>query len=741
LHCYRFLSIWRLLLGCCLAVGAAAQSITPDALQQHYSAAQTFQIAGDMERAEREYHDVVALALQRMGSLLEAEKNDAEAVRVLEQAVKAQPAYAGVRIDLAAIYYRIGELQKARAELAQVLKQDAKDAQALTLLGNVEFTQGNFREAAEHLKAALAVQPEFETAYTLGMAYLRLQKVAETRVLFDELQNSMGSTPQLHVVFGRAYRATGYLNEAISEFKKAIELNPRYSRAHYYLGYTYLLQGGRERFPLARPLFEQELEVNPHDYFSVFYLGVIDLSNGDFPSAEKYLKSAARLQPDSPDPLRYLGETYFKSGRIPKAIPVLRKCIELTKDPSRNDYQVSRAHNMLGQALMKTGKTAEAEAELKQSEELHAQAFQDEQAKKNAADQGQHSVLPEIESGETRAADSRSPLDPGARREIEKLRAALVEILGQSYHNLGVIQARREEFAAAAEYFRDAAQWKPDMQGLDRNWGLACFRARQYQEAVVLLERQLGRDPNDAKVRVAAGTSYFMMDNYPKAAELFRPALAEPPDDPGVLYAMGASLAHTGDAASAQRIFLRMIEKNPNSAEIHLALGQAYADQDQYKSAVTEFTRALELDPKVQGAHFGWGLVLLHGGNFEGAAKQFAEELASHPNDVVSKYHLAYSYLMQQQSEPGVALLNEVIQEKPDYAVAYYELGKALLERGDVKPAIERLETAARLDPEGEYSYYQLSIAYRREGRTEEADRAFRDYQKYKQKRQGLPRP
>src|SRR6202035_4994678 len=56
---------------------AAAQEAT-DPLNQHYSAAQTFQLGGDLDRAEAEYHQVLALALHRMGTLVDAEKNDSE---------------------------------------------------------------------------------------------------------------------------------------------------------------------------------------------------------------------------------------------------------------------------------------------------------------------------------------------------------------------------------------------------------------------------------------------------------------------------------------------------------------------------------------------------------------------------------------------------------------------------------------------------------------------------------------
>jgi tetratricopeptide (TPR) repeat protein len=726
-----------------IPIGSSAQQ-TPDPLDQHYSAAQTFQLAGDLDHAETEYHQVLALALRHLGNLLATEKNASEdAVRLLEDAMAAQPADEDARTDLAMVYFRAGHLDRASDQATQVVKANPRNIRGLQLLGNIEFAQGNFAAAAEHLHTALGLQGDFDTAYSLSLAYLSQHKLAETKLLFDELLNDMGSTPELHVLLGRAYRETGYLDEAIHEFKKAIELDAHYPRVHYYLALAYLAQGEKERFPTARPLFEQELAINPKEFFSTFFLGVIYLEDREFPAAEEYLKKAVQLQPENPDPLLYLGQAYFETNRPEIAIAALKKSIELTSDPSRNHYQVSKAHTMIGQVLLKMGKQEEAEAELKRSQELRALAFQNDKDAQDAREKGQHELLPELQTDQEKPAllENRPPLDSAEEKKAQALRATLTEILANAYNNLGVIQARRERYGQASDYFLKASQWKPDLQGLDRNWGLASFRAQRFEEAIGPLARQVARQRDDAKARDALGVSYFMTDQFSKTVEVFRPVLADLPDDPGILYALGVSLVRTGDSANASSVFRRMLEKNPNVAEIHVLLGQADADQNQYTSAIGEFSRALELDPKIEGAHFGLGLILLREGKVDDSVREFRAELEAHPADAKAKYHLAYGLLMQQQKDQALTLLSEVVRDKPDYADAQYQLGKLLLERGEVKAAIERLETAVRLDPLKDYSYFQLSVAYRRDGRLEDAQRVLLSYQKLKEKARGTDRP
>ena len=725
-----------------LSVSAYAESPT-DPLQQHYSAAQTFQLAGDFDRAEEEYHHVLPLALQRMGNLT-AENGDSEgASRLLEESVAADPAFSEARTDLALTYDRAGHLDKAAAEAAEVVKADPHNGSALQLLGSIEFTQNNFPAAEEHLRTALAIQGNFDTAYMLALTYLSQHKLAETKLLFDELLNDMGSTPPLHVVIGRAYNETGYIDEAIRELKKAIDLDPHYPRVHYYLALAYLTQGERERFSTAEPLFQQELAINPKEFFSTFFLGVIYLENRDFVTAEEYLKKAVRLQPQNPDPLLYLGQVYFENKHPDLAIETLKESIALTTDPSHNNYQVSKAHSMIGQILLKLGKQEEGEAELNRSQELRAIAFQVDKAAHDVHETGQHEVLPELKNSYEKPTflQDRPPLTAVEKKHADEVKAALSEVLANAYNNLGVIQARHENYTQASDYFSKAARWEPELPGLDRNRGLASFHAQKFEDAIGPLAREVTRRPDDVKAREALGLSYFAADNFSKTAEVLQPELARLPSNPGVLYALGVSLARTGDSATAAKVFRQMLEKNPNVAEIHVLLGEAYADQDQYTPAVAEFSRALELDPNAEGAHFGWGILLLHEGKVDDAVRQFRAEVDAHPRDAKAKYHLAYGLLLQQQKDQALTLLLDVTRDKPGYADAQYQLGKLLLERGEVKPAIERLETAVRLDPTKDYSNFQLSQAYRRDGRIEDAQRTLQAYQKLKAKQRGAEQP
>lgn len=313
--------------------------------------------------------------------------------------------------------------------------------------------------------------------------------------------------------------------------------------------------------------------------------------------------------------------------------------------------------------------------------------------------------------------------------------ANLREVLGNAYHNLGVIYAEKEQYPEAAHLFGEAAKWSKSIKDLDRNWGTASFRANEYKAAIAPLQRHVRVNPEDTSAQQMLAMCYFMTDDFSKAAEIFRPLLMSLPDDPSLLYAAGISMAKGGDSKTAANLFQRMLAQNPNSAEVHLFMGQAHAAQNEDADALKEFSRALELNPKLPEAHYSAGKVQLLQGNMEEAEEEFRAELEVNKGDAPTEFRLGHVLLAQHKVDEAVELLSDVVRQRPRDADARYELGKALLEKGAPLPATEELEKAIRLKPEQPHMYYQLSLAYRRQGRVKEAQTALQKYQKLQQEK------
>jgi len=724
-------------------------------LQAEFAAAKASLGAGDVAAAQNQYIDAVVLGLRQLAQLdLSVDKTD-QAAAYLDYALKLKPADVEAQVDAAGISFRKGEVAKAEALLKSVVAANPADhPRAHGLLGRIYLFEGDFDNAIQELKASVDLQDDFEAAYFLGVAYLKARKLSEASAWFHQLESTMGQSAALHMLFGRAYLIAKFPWQAISEFRKAIDLDPKYPRAHGFLGYAYLEHYQEEGYPQAREEFENEVKLHPDEYQVLELLGIANINLRDFPAAEAVLLRAVRLRPQEPSLYLYLGETYAATNRSKRAVDVLQKYVGMVGNPEDKLREVSRAYYLLGQNLRRLGREEEARKALVRSQQIRETKFRYDvkhifDEKRTPESDGESRVsdqvadllaaaTPEEKGGAQTMIQQGLPAGgaaapPSAPREApaaRQYRAFVGEILGSSFNDLGVMRAKDAKFPEAAEFFKQAAAWKPDLPGLDRNWGLACFRAELYSEAVPPLERQLTARPDDSFVRQLLGLSYSMLENDAKVVAVLRPFLDDPPDDPGLLFAWGTALVRMRQSEAAAVIFRRLLDQNAENAPVHLLLGKAYAQQKDYPSAIKELGNAVQIDPQLPEAHFYLGLVYLRQNEFNSAAPEFRAELDLRPGDPVTIYHLGYTQLLRNQLSESVGLFREVVKAKPDYELAYFELGRALLQLEDATGAIESLETARKLAPDHDAVYFQLSQAYRRAGRSQQAREALAAYQK-----------
>lgn len=729
------------------------------ALNREFQAAKASLSAQDMAGAEQHFRSTIALGLRQMGNLSLSENDFESATKYLDDAVTLSPEDNGLKVEAAVAWFRKGDSKKAKAMIQSVLERDPGMARAHNVLGRLLLFEGNAKGALAELKAAVTIQDDFETSYFLAIALLKAKQQAEAAQVFQKAQMTTGDSAALHVLFGRAYVVTHFPGPALEEFRKAIEIDPKYPRAHSLLGYASLEFLGESGYPAARKLFEQELTIQPKDYLTLVLLGITSVSLRDYAGAESALLRASRIRPDGAAPYLYLGETYAATGKYDAAVLVLKKYVSLVHNPEEFHRDLGRGYFLLGQNLLRVGKAEQAQKALARSRELREAEFKYDQehmfydqehqveASESTESHTSERVAGTLDAGAAEDHQSTQTMAQGGlpaegavqlsaapvaseSATAKRYRKFVADTLASSYNDLGVMRAQDSKFAEASDFFKRAAAWKSDLQGLDRNWGLAAYRAQLFEEATAPLERQLAAHSDDAVARRLLGVCYFARDDFAKTVQVLRPLLSDPPDDPALLFSWGTALIRVHQPDVGEKILRLLLEKNTGNPSVHLLLGQAYAQQEDYPNALHELQTSLTLDPQLPEAHYYLGLVYLHQSNFEMAAQQLYEELKIRPGNALTSYRLAFALRSQGRVNEAAELLWEVVKSKPDYEPAHFELGRALLEQGDTERAIASLETAEKLVPDHEATYFQLSQAYRKVGRIDDANRALANYRK-----------
>lgn len=129
----------------------------------------------------------------------------------------------------------------ARKAYERVLKLDGSNLMGLVNLGLVESALGNKAKAEETLKKAISIRLETAPAWlALGMMYMDEDRsdaalAALSQAALYDPQNAR-TRNFLGVVIGRR----GWIDGAQTELRRAVELDPSYTDAHYNLAVFYL---------------------------------------------------------------------------------------------------------------------------------------------------------------------------------------------------------------------------------------------------------------------------------------------------------------------------------------------------------------------------------------------------------------------------------------------------------------------------------------------------------------------
>jgi tetratricopeptide (TPR) repeat protein len=686
---------------------------------------------------------LIAFCLREIGQLRLLEAAYPESIELYRRSLDFED-IPDTRVDLAIAYLDANKLDDSLAQANQVITADPKNARAWNVQGKVWIRKQEPGKAAESLQRSIDLHPDVEAAYSLGIALLSAKQKEKADAVFQQMVVSVGDSGALRVLFARAYRDENFMEETISNLKMAIALDPKTPHAHYFLGLSYLIVHEWAPSPEARKEFLAEVHLNPRDYLSNYFLGVMASIERRYDESDRYLKVAAEISPASPEAWLYLGLNAYTRKDNKHAELLLRKAITLAGDQvSEAHYLIRRGYFVLGRILLSSGRNEEAETYLQKARQLQILASE----AKSRSTMGEDTVppVPEKEQdvslsegppGASMAQADASVLARANLNEKQKEHAATEEknlrgILASGFNDLATSEAVRGQYKLALDHYHEAERWDPEVPDLLRNIGVAAFRQNDYPEALRALSKVVAANSADNQARTLLGMAYYATDAYGNAVQAIAPLGELAMHDPGLRYTWAASLSKLGEKKEAARV-LDGIEKGQVSTDTLMLVGQLWIDIGDYSRAVEVLHRALQINASLPKAHFYSGLAQLRSDHFTDAAAEFKAELDLVPGDSDSEYDLGFAYLQQSQRELAADTFRTVISTHPENANAQYQLGKILLDRGDVKEAILHLEQAARLSPQADYIHYQLQSAYRKDARQEEADRELQLYRETK---------
>lgn len=323
---------------------------------------------GDLAGAEHEWgqwlrsHPDDAEALARLGVVLSKEGKYGDAAPTYRKALAMNSNLPGIQLNLGLAEFKRGRFQAAIAPFRAALAAEPNNLQARTLLGLTYYGTMRFDEAVKQLEMAAKVDADNTQLHqVLAQSCLWARKyecaLQEFRLILQREPDSAAS----HILTGEALDGLGRTEEAITEFQAAAKAAPREPNVHFGIGYLYWK---KHKYSEAKAALEEELAVDAANPLAAAYLGDIAMKESDPDKALPLLKKAVQLKNDLRIAYLDMGILLADRKEFPEALAALRRAEEL--DPSQPD-----AHYRMGRIYKQMGNSAASEKEFAKVRELH----------------------------------------------------------------------------------------------------------------------------------------------------------------------------------------------------------------------------------------------------------------------------------------------------------------------------------------------------------------------------------
>ena len=136
-----------------------------------------------------------------------------------------------------------------------------------------------------------------------------------------------------------------YLEEAVKEYSRALEIHPKYADAYGQRGLAYFRMGNNEK---AFEDYNRAIAHNTSMAVVFSNLGVLYFNAGDFNKALELYNKAVAYDPRFADGWRNLGSTYGEMGKLQEALKAFNNAVKFDPENAENWYYLAITYEVMG---------------------------------------------------------------------------------------------------------------------------------------------------------------------------------------------------------------------------------------------------------------------------------------------------------------------------------------------------------------------------------------------------------
>ncbi len=325
---------------------------------------------GQLEVASDDFSKVIALspafaeAYFNLGLARLQQGNFDGAVGPLEKSLALKPKLRGANLFLGIARYRENNYAQAIAALKRETQIDPKNPKVFMWLGVAQLGAGDAAAATVSLDHAAALSPDdVDILYHRGRAHMLVSKES-----YEQMYKADPTSWRVHQVLAQSFVEQDRFDEAVNECQKAIAAMPREPGLHEELADVYWKQN---QLPKAESEFQNELQIDPQSFSSMYKLAVVSIERSKPDVAAKLLTEVLNRSPKYPNANYQLGRAEAQMGNTYAAISNFSAAVA---DGKADAETLRQSYYQLAQLYRREQKTEESQAALGKFMQLKQQA-------------------------------------------------------------------------------------------------------------------------------------------------------------------------------------------------------------------------------------------------------------------------------------------------------------------------------------------------------------------------------
>ena len=318
---------------------------------------------------------------------------------------------------------------------------------------------------------------------------------------------------------------------------------------------------------------------------------------------------------------------------------------------------------------------------------------------------------------------------------------------------------QQKQWSQAAELYTKVLEVLPDHQSAKEQLAWCLSRAKEYSQAISVLQDLAQRQPEVAKWPYMIGYQHHEQQRWREAIEWYERALAMNPDYIVVLYRKGYAHSQLKQVGEALRAFERcrtlwhalpegpLKERDKGNcakAAYHQAKvlieNPAKLSAGAIEAAVPLLKEAIQLDPDDHNKHYLLGKAYLEIGQPERSLSAFQEanRLKSNQDYILARWAMALDRLGRLEDAEK---LYQCIPPRQRKGYILRNLGILYYRMNNYEQAIATLRQAVRKDARNHNGHYYLGLCYSATEKWGLAAKELREAIRLRQKHYGRPFP